>query len=305
MKFIRSVPMAICGLALSIAALGNILRPFGDNFRYFCGIVSAAILVVFVLKIILDFPHVREELKTPMPLSVLPTSTMALMLLTIYFRPYLGIAAVCIWYAAVAAHIFIMLLFIKRFVMDFRIETVFPTWFVAFVGIVTVSVTAPAMGAVLLGQMAFYFGFIMYFIALVLIVCAMKINRILPEPARPTIAIFTTPMSLCIVGYFSSFELRNDYLIYIMLAIAAASYLYVSVMMFIDLLHIKFYPTFAAFTFSYVISADAFRIGSTYFAEREVYFFDTIAQVTMWIAVAIVLYVIYHYIRFFIWWLKF
>lgn len=309
MKFIKSVPMAICGLSLAIAALGNLL---GQNnqpaLRGVCGILSAAVLLMFLLKLIFHFSHAGAELKTPIPLSVLPTATMALMLLSVYIKDYLNAAniALALWYASVAMHIFIMLLFAKRFIIGFKLGTVFPSWFISFVGIVIASVTAPAMNARALGQIFFYIGFALYFIALIFVVLRMLKVKLFPEPARPTIAIFTAPMSLCIVGYFQSFppEMRNAALIYIMLVIAALSYLYVSVMM-VSLLRIKFYPTYAAFTFPYVISALAFRAGNTFLAAQGYGFFALLTPISFWIAVAAVLFVIAHYIRYFCFWLKF
>ena len=111
--------MAMGGLALAFAALGNLLLPYGGVLRFICGTLSLVILVIFTLKIVLDFPHAREELKTPVPLSVLPTATMALMLLSVYAKPYMGVLAVAVWYAALVAHVGIMVLFFKRFVLDF------------------------------------------------------------------------------------------------------------------------------------------------------------------------------------------
>jgi exfoliative toxin A/B len=89
-----------------------------------------------------------------------------------------------------------------------------------------------------------------------------------------------------------------------MLAIAVISYLYVSVMM-IFLLRIKFYPTYAAFTFPYVISALAFRAGNAFLTAQGYGFFAPLVFISFWLAVAAVLFVIVHYIRYFIFWLKF
>ena len=305
MKFVRSVPMATCGLSLGFAALGNLLLPFGAEIRYICGILSALVLIVFAFKVFLDFPHAREELKTPVPLSVLPTATMALMLLCTYIRPFLGDVALFIWYAAIVTHLFIMLLFFKRFIMGFKIDTVHPSWFIAFVGIVTVSVTAPAMNARPIGQIAFYIGFVLYFIALALIAYKLSKKIHVLEPLRLTAAIFTAPMSLCIVGYFASFEQRNEVLIYTMLGIAAISYLYVTVKMLTTFLKIRFYPTYAAFTFPFVITATAFRLGNAFLVERGISLFAPVAQISMWIAILMVAYVFVHYIRFFRFVLKF
>ena len=309
-KFIKSIPMALCGLSLALAALGNLLLPLshGQTIRYICGALSFLVLLVFALKLIFDSPHAKEELKTPVPLSVLPTATMAIMLLSTYIRPYAGHLALGIWYAALAVHVGIMLLFIKRFVVGFKLGTVFPSWFIAGVGIVTASVTAPAMGAVTIGRIAFWVGFAFYFAILPLVVLRMNKVRIFPEPARKTVAIFTAPMSLLVVGYFSSFVSQGQVtptLVYIMLAIAAISYIYVSCMMF-SLLKIKFYPTYSGFTFPYVISALAFRLGANFLAARHgLDFLVTIADITMWIAVVVVIYVAQHYVRYFRFWLKY
>ena len=303
MKSIRSVPLAISGLSLAFASLGNLLLslPCGEVIRYICGFISAAILVVFTLRIILDFPKVQEELKTPVPLSVLPTVTMALMLLCVYIRPYLEVFAIVVWSAAVIMHISIILLFFKRFILGFKLENVFPSWIIIGVGIGAVCVTAPAMGAVLIGQITFYIGFILYFAALALIIYRVIVIGRIPDPVRPTIAIFTAPMSLLIVGYCNSFMNQgrlNETLVFVMMAIASASYVYVTIMMF-SLLRLKFYPTYAAFTFPYVISATAFRIGAGFLAERGLFFLYPVAQVSMWIAVVVVIYVIVRYIIFF------
>ncbi|MCL2562869.1 MAG: TDT family transporter [Oscillospiraceae bacterium] len=310
MKFIKAVPMAACGLALALAALGNLLLPLphGQIIRYICGVLSFAVLVVFALKIMFDFPHAKEELKTPVPLSVLPAATMAIMLLCTYIRPYAGYVALGIWYAALVLHVCLMLLFIKRFCFGFKLAAVFPSWFIVGVGLVAASVTAPAMGAIVIGQIAFYVGLVLYFAILPLVVLRMNKVRIFPEPARKTVAIFTAPMSLLVVGYFSSFVSQgqgNETLIYVMLSIAAISYVYVSIMMF-SLLKIKFYPTYAGFTFPYVISAIAFRLGANFLAARHgLDFLITIADATMWIAVFAVGFVLLHYIRYFRFWLKF
>ena len=305
MKFARSIPMSICGLSLALAALGNLLFAHGVWIRYSLGILSAVVLVIFALKLFLDSAHARAELKTPVPLSILPTATMSLMLLLTYIRPYVGDFAVYLWYATAAAHLCIMLLFFKRFILGFKIETVYPTWFVAFVGIVTVSATAPAMGARPVGQAAFYAGFVLYFIALALVVYKMTRPIYVPEPLRLTAAIFTAPMSLCIVGYFSAFEQQNETLVFVMLTIAVLSYFYVTVKMLTTFLKMKFYPTYAAFTFPYVISAAAFRLGNDFLMERGHNFLSPLAAASEWIAILIVIYVCVHYVKFFRFVLKF
>ena len=113
--------------------------------------------------------------------------------------------------------------------------------------------------------------------------------KLFPEPAQPTIAIFTAPMSLLIVGYFASSPSETR---------CSSTPCWPS-------LRIKFYPTYAAFSFPYVISATAFRLGVTFLAERGVHVLAPLAAVGQWSAVAVILYVSVQYVRFFHWWLKF
>ena len=206
MKFLKKVPLAISGLSLALAALGNLLLPYGEALRYCCGIISAAIFCIFVGKLIFDSKNVQDELKSPVVLSTFPTSTMTLLLLCAYVAPFWGKVAVCLWYAAIIIHLLLMALFIKRFVIGLRLETVFPSWFVAGVGIVVASTTSPVMEAKLLGQVLFCLGLSLYFVIAVLVIYRMVKIKPIPEPARPTIAILTAPMSLCIAGYFSVFD---------------------------------------------------------------------------------------------------
>ena len=298
MSFIRKVPMPVSGIALAVASLGNLLiTPFGETVRLICGIVATIFICLFFLKVICDFKTVKEELKTPVILSVLPTSTMAVMVLCTYIKPHADTFALGLWYLALIVHIFIMLLFAKRFLIGFELKNVFPTWFVACAGIVVASVTSANMGTTHIGQIIFYIGFVFYII--VFPVVTYRIAKIeIPEPARPTIAIFTAPMNLALVGYFSAFDTHNAMLIYIMLTISVVLYILTSIKV-ATLLHTKFFPSFAAFTFPYVISATAFSLANDFLIEQGFNFFAFAPVVSKSIAIFMVLFVIIRYVMFF------
>jgi exfoliative toxin A/B len=139
----------------------------------------------------------------------------------------------------------------------------------------------------------------------------MRMNkvRVFPEPARKTVAIFTAPFSLLTVGYFSSFVSQgvgNPTIVYFLLIGATISYLYVCYMMVTELLKIKFYPTYSGFSFPFVISALAARLGANFLvAQHGCHFLLTIADIIMWIAVTIMVFVTVHYIKYFRFWTRF
>ena len=51
-NIIKKIPIPICGLALGLAALGNLLQSYSEGIRYLCGIISGLLLVLFIFKVI-------------------------------------------------------------------------------------------------------------------------------------------------------------------------------------------------------------------------------------------------------------
>ena len=297
MRFIQKTPLAVSGLALSLASLGNLLLPHGKAIQTMCGVLSAAILFLFCLKVILDFQSVKADLKTPVVLSSLPSSAMTVMILSVYVKPYIGAAAVSLWYLAIVCHVFILLVFAKRYVVKFNIQNVFPTWLVVCLGIVVVSYTGPEMNAEQLGKIIFYIGS-----AICLVLLPAIIYRVaklgLPEPVRPTIAILTAPMNLFLIGYFSTFEEPIALLVYALLAASVMFFIFATIKV-LSLLRTKFYPTFAAMTFPYVLTASAFKIANDFLISNGYGFFSLVPVISKWMAIMIVIYVLARYAIFF------
>jgi len=299
MELIRNMPLGVGGIALALASLGNLLATYGEAVRYTCGALSAAMLVLFTLKLCLAFDNLRADLRNPVILSSMAPTTMALMLLCGYAKPFIGSLAVFLWYAVVIAHVFLILLFWQRFILkNFKLENVYPTWFIVFVCIAALSVTGSVAGATLIAQASFYLGFFPHLVIMPVIIYRMIKLGPLPEPARPTIAVFTAPTNLCVTAYFCAFEYHNPVFVYCMFALGLACYIYVTVNM-VFLLRLKFYPSYSAFSFPFVISATAFRDVNMLLAGDGIYFFTPVAEISKWLAAAVVAYVLLRYAMFF------
>ena len=86
----------------------------------------------------------------------------------------------------------------------------------------------------------------------------MKFKEV-PEPAQPLFCIYTAPISLCVAGYVQSVMPKN--LAFLLVMAAAAAVLYViALVKAVSCLKLKFYPSNAAFTFQFVISALAMKM---------------------------------------------
>lgn len=296
MKLVRHVPVAATGLALAILTLGNLLRPFGGGVRYSLGVLGGLLLAAVAFRALTDRAGARAQLRTPVALGVLPTSTMALMVVASYLRPYLPTLALVTWVVALVAQAGIITVFLRRYVLHPRLENVVPSWFVTFVGLAVVAITAPAFGAEALGQVLVRVAFAGYVVALVPNLVRLRRGPELPAPARPTLAIFTSPVSLVLAAYLASFADPSPAVVTGLLALAAASYLAVTLAL-PRLLRSAFSPAYAAFTFPYVISAVAFAGADTFLADRGITTaLGPVALASKWVAVALVAYVLARYV---------
>lgn len=306
MNLIKKIPVPAAGLALGLAALGNLIMPYSMAARYVCGALSFILLLWLKLRFITDFAGVKKEQENPVALSVLPTFTMAWMLLLGYLMQingaywkvaFIALAIKVLWYVVLVLQFVIIGIFVVRFVLKFNIKTVFASWFITFVGFVVASVTAPAMQAQLLGQVLFYVGLVLYLVLLpVVLYRVFKVKQI-PEPARPTVAIFAAPIGLLLTGYCSVFE-KQGFVFYLVLALAVASYLFVLVQM-PSLLKLKFYPSYSSFTFPLVICAVGFaRVSAAVQQGVMAPVYKVLAVAATVIAVLIVAYVLVRYCLF-------
>lgn len=253
---IKKVPIPLCGVMLGLAALGNLLQSYSEGIRYLCGIVAAFLLVLILLKLILFPQMIKEDLKNPIMASVAGTFSMALMLLSTYVKPFIGQAAFIIWIAAIILHIILIVWLTVKFIAKLQLPKVFASYYIVYVGIAVAAVTAPAYEQLGIGSVAFWFGLITFVLLFILVTIRYTKCKEVPEPAQPLICIYAAPLSLCIAGYVQSVTPKSRTFLLTMLVIATVIYLFALVKA-IGYLKLKFYPSYAAFTFPFVISAIA------------------------------------------------
>lgn len=256
MNIIKKVPVPICGVALGCAALGNLLQSYSENVRYFCGILSAIFLVLFILKVVFYPSMIKEDMKNPIMASVSGTFSMALMLLSTYVKPFIGSASYYIWLFAIALHVVLIIYFTMQFILKFSFPKVFASYYIVYVGIVVASVTAPAYEQTGLGSILFWFGLITFIALFVVVTIRYMKYKEIPNPAKPLFCIYAAPMSLCIAGYVQSVMPKSVSFLLGMLAVASIIYI-VAFVKGIGYLRLPFFPSYAAFTFPFVISAIA------------------------------------------------
>ena len=267
MNIIKKVPVPLCGVMLGCAALGNLLQSYSEGIRLAFGAVAAVLFVVCLLKLICFPQMIKEDMKNPIMASVAGTFTMSMMLLSVYAKPYIGPAAYYVWLLAILLHCALIVYFTIKFVLKLELPKVFASYYIVYVGIAVASITAPAYEAFAIGTAAFWFGLVTL-IALFVVVTMRYVKCPVPEPAKPLICIYAAPTSLCLAGYIQSVTPKSKTMILVLLAVASVIYVFALVKA-VQYLKLKFYPSYAAFTFPFVISAIAAKQSMACLAKME------------------------------------
>lgn len=265
---IKRVSIPTCGVMLGVAALGNLLQSYSEGVRTCCGIIAALLLVLVLLKLILFPKMVKEDMQNPIMASVAATFPMALMLLSVYSKPLIGQAAFVVWLLAIALHLALIVYFTGKFLCKPQLPKVFASYFIVYVGIAVAAITAPAYNMLPIGTAAFWFGLVCFVGLMVLITMRYAKLSDVPNPAKPLICIYAAPLSLCIAGYVQSVTPKSKGFLLAMLAVATVLYVF-SLVKAISYLKLPFFPSYAAFTFPFVISAIAAKQSMACLAKLE------------------------------------
>lgn len=260
LKLLKIIPIPICGLILAIVSLGNLFKSIGlTQIGLMIGIIGMVMMGLVLLKILFSFGDIKLGLKNPIVCSVAPTFTMALMIICTYFVNIEQMASWLkyLWLIAVLMHLGLMTFFSydHLYQKNITLTDVYPSWFVTYVGIGVIPITANAFYPVV-GTVFLWLAVVLYLALLPVILYRVYGLKNMPEATIPLITIICAPGSLCLTGYLSNVATPSDTLVICLLALSQGLYLFI-LSQVPQLLKLKFYPSYAAMTFPLVISATA------------------------------------------------
>ncbi|MGL9969162.1 TDT family transporter [Enterococcus sp. DIV1420a] len=300
--FLKKVPIPICGLILGLVSLGNLL--FSEGFVLLGNIyswIAICLMGIILLKIVLTMKHTINTLNDPVVASVAPTFTMAWMVICVFLNRIFGDIRLIyyIWLAIIILHFILMIYFVAVHIFPIKIELehIYPSWFITFVGIGVIPNTSEVFikewGRIMIWVALFFY------IILLPIIYKRIIEKEMHESAIPLITIMTAPGSLCLSGYLSIGGNKSILLISLLFVLSQFIY-FCTIFSLKKLLMIRFYPSYAAFTFPLVISATAMYKIYLFFQLLVPYanILKSLFIIETFIAVLIVSYVLIRYLRF-------
>lgn len=293
MNLIKKLPIPISGLALALLSLGNLLQDMNTNVRYLFGAMGAIIIILLILKVILYQEDVRNDFKNIVIASSSGTFSMSLMLLSTYTIGFIPNISHILLIIGISLHILLIIYFTYYFIIrNFDISTVYPTYWIVYVGITMGAITAPAHGLQEIGFICMIIGFISMIVTLPLMLYRYVKYPEIPNMNKPTTCIYTALFSILIVGYTTSAPaIFNEFLI-ALYCLACIFYMFAFYKL-VEYRTLEFYPSFTAFTFPFVISALATKSVVKIVGSNTL--LSSIQTIETLIAVIVVFYVLFEY----------
>ena len=296
-NIIKKLPIPVCGLLLAILSLGNLLQVYSPYMRPVCGFIAVIIILSLLLKLILYPSVVKSDLSNPIILSNSGTFSMSLMLSSTYLASYSMSLAITIWILGIALHILLMIYFTyQNIIRNFDINGVYPSYWIVFVGITMAAITSKTYGMADIGFIFFLIGFMAMIVTLPLVIYRYIRYPNEIDANKPLICIFTALLSILIVGYLATAQTVSHGSLAIAYIIAFAFFVFALYKVF-EYRNLQFYPSFSAFTFPFVITAIA---STSVYAVTDSLILSYIIMIQTAIAVVLVIYVLYSYIKFLI-----
>ncbi|MDY6065266.1 MAG: TDT family transporter [Finegoldia sp.] len=264
---IKKVPLPMAGLALAFASLGNILKVILPFLGPICGIVSATLWILVLLKVI-SYPDIfLEDMKSPIIASSFATFFMAAYLLSGYIAPYFKGLGRFLYFAALILHVVLIIYFsYEFFIKNFDIRNVHASYCVTYIGLLTSAIVSPLWNTQTLAKIFFCFSLLIY---LPLFYLVNKRYVSLPEvddAKKPLFCIEISTPAILLAGYHFAFvENRHIFLVSILCILSLCLYIYVILTKLKTYLSLPFYPSFAALSFPVVINPIAQKITAEYF----------------------------------------
>ena len=160
------------------------------------------------------------------------------------------------WAAGLFLHLTLIVFFSVKLLRErVRLADVRGSWLLVYVGIAAVAISAPAFSAESVGRVLLIPAALGTVILLPLVLRADRLTPI-PQAQRPLFCIIAAPVSIWLVGYLSSAPRPSAKLVLILLILGQLLYI-PALFRFLRCFRDPFSPSFAAFTFPFVIAATA------------------------------------------------
>ncbi|MGT2930001.1 SLAC1 family transporter [Streptococcus dentasini] len=251
----QSLPLALTGLLLGMTALVNLIGKFvSQPIAQMLLILTVILWLILTGYLISHQEDCRKQLADLLPASTFPTYFMAMMLSPLVL-PLPKLALTLIWTAGLIGHLSFLLLFTKLALTKPSWKTLYPGWFVIYVGPAAASISARVIDQTNIGWAIFYLTSLAYVILMLLLLYRLVKWPLLPAQI-PNAAIMAAPSSLLLLALLQLSPSYSGIMVSWFLILSQGFY-WGTVIFLAKQIKTWFVPTFSAFTFPSVSTATA------------------------------------------------
>lgn len=292
--FFSKIPLALSSLLLSLFSLSNQISQYA-LFSQGIWCLASIGLVLILGRLWLGKDQTKEDLKNTVIASSFPSFFMALFL---FFTrlPISLTGQTALWLCLLLIYLAYILFFSYRFLRSFKLEDVYPSWFVVYVGPAISLVTAPS--TISITFKATILGLTGLAASLLFILIFYRLFRIKVSPGlQASLAVLAAPLALLITSSIKSGQ-RPETMLLVGLLVFSQVFFFFALGLFAKLVNKGFVPLFAAFSFPLVNSANAFKATTTSLKlvnpmTHLIYLAELLP------VLAIMVYLLYHFLKLF------
>lgn len=256
-----------------------------DFFKYLFGFIGLIVILLLIFKIIFYHKSVIADLSNHILAAVFGTFPMALMILSTYFSD-----GFYLWSVALIVHLALIVYYTLRFIPKFCLKNQYTSLFIVYIGVGMATIT----GSQYYPQLT---NFLLIFASLSAIILVpllgyRYIKYPVHSPFKPLICIYSAPVSLLIVAYLQSSFYKSQEILLVLFILAFLLFLF-SLAEFVHFRSLDFYPSYSAYTFPFVITANVSLSLISFFPGIWI-----IAVIQLSIAIFMVSYVLIRYVLF-------
>lgn len=286
------------GVMLAMASLGRLLGsvlPQLAHVKPLFGTIAAILLVLLVSKFALFPRDVLNELKRPTIAGVFGTFFMGLLMLNSYLEPWLQPLVTIIWAVTFALFGVLFVYFAILIIRRHDVDDISPAYFITLVGPTVGCIFGIDYGFRWFCEPLFYFESVIMVVLVVVVSARCLLRPIRREATRPLFCIYAAPISMCLDCYLVLYPNADTVLAGAIYAVGIVFYL-IAFANLLRCLPLNFYPSYAAMTFPFVISATC--TGRVAMLFGNPFWLQIILAVQVGIAVTIGVYVLVYYLGF-------
>lgn len=299
---IEKLPVPILSTMLGAATLSNIFNNMGYYaIRHMTMITATLIVLAHILKLII-YPKtvVKDYKENTILCSLYAPFAMLLMILGSYYSTYFPVFGKGLWLTGIILHVLHIIMFTFLNVIRKRDKATFiPSWFVTYNGIMVSGVVGHNMNEPVLLTAIIYYGIIMYFILLPIMLWRLFTHSINSKVFH-LIAIVLAPCSLAVTSYINIIPDPNLVLVGLLYTCVLLSLLFI-LFKLPKFFSYSFVPSFSGMTFpmaigcvsSLTVSEFLYNLGSSYGQLSSI--INQLAGVQIYITTAIIGFVLINF----------